>query len=1128
MDTSVIKRLGLIMLIGCMAVAKEFGECFVSPETVVSKNNVGMVEADGKSLKMTYKTVVKKGTQYQIARVTFPKPVNMREKTLQFHLSAKNNSEESILCVAIRFYNQSEVVKQGKGEESCLSFMHWADNSLDAEQDISLHPDWCMPTTFHYQTDLCGGRMPADVKMCDIFIGSVTPNVEISVAMSNFRLIDQKYEHTTKREGVFTIPWSRVPVYADKPAKVRHPVGTIKAEDVARARENYKRHEWARKSAQALKSWGWEWMERDEEAIKFWIPEDDSWFKCLCPNCDTQPEFAWRGKDVLQPDGLHIKCTKCGMVFPNDQYPENSTYTITTVHGKTKTIKYYHGKDQIAQGENYGPRYHLTGEVNRLRLLHITRIFALAQWYAISEEIECAQKVRQVLLRLAEVYPNYSVKYRATAYETPRDRYMGGKIAAWKFTDSTLLPNVLDAYSLTYNSGVYSDEDKVKIENGLAREIKWLYTAWPPTKDSCSNAVPAHMRLCATAAAVLGDHELMDWVMKGSEGFPAFVRKYYERDGHWHEHTPSYGGMATGPIIGLVRVLQGYRDADDYTGADRYNGLDAFKLIPELDLVFTGYAAGVLPTLTYPATNDSTASSAPSLIWLQLAVDKAPNERNKALLQYISGRYGDRAAPGQNALFFRDPDAEPGDSTVVPEAAAQARIFPGGGWVMLRRPESFRDSCAMVLTTGRKSHDHNCTLGLTYSDFGRDASSDLGYLSAWHPYANWLRTPLAHNLVVVDGKFQDGRRMGYNELFAGTGSIVASRTVGKQVYKAATAYERTVFNMPLEAGKRQYIADFFHVNGGNSHLWVFHADGQGYFPPSEITMVPSNEAELDAVAAGSKWLENIEAGILSKGSHLFAWKQVGENTQGKLVSNTEGSYLSGGQQDAMTTRSFILSEADAPLFHATGLGLRTMNRPYDKPKLHIAMVKRPGPENIFAQVIECDQGNPFVREVKLLDVRQSASAKAIKVVTSEGTDYIAVGNGEVRVEGLPKFRMNARSAVVRLDSNGKLKTLWVEGGTVAWGNDSLASHTMVVGKVEKTTPHDITINVENWPIELNVKGMYFSVLNQYDGAYRMISASQIEPNKVKITLDPYEVNRIYIGQTIRIFPYAERDYARDL
>ena len=1125
MDKSALKWFIGVLVMGLSSMAMEFGECFTSPMCVVNHNNVGMVMADGKSLNMKYNTVVKRGTQYQIARVTFPKPVDMSGKTLQFHLDAMGGSEESILCVAVRFYNQPDEAKGAKDGETCLSFMHWADNSLDTEQDISLHPDWCMPMTFHYQTELCGGVMPTHVKTCDIFIGSVTPNVEISVALSKFRMIDQKYDHVPKRETLFTIPWSRVPVYADKPAKVRHPVGTIKAEDVARARENYKRHEWARKSALGLKNWGWEWMERDEEAIKFWIPEDDAWFKCLCPNCDTQPEFAWRGKDVLQPDGLHIKCTKCGMVFPNDQYPENSTYTITTVHGKTKTIKYYHGKDQIAQGENYGPRYHLTGEVNRLRLLHVGSIFALAQWYAISGEVECAEKVRQVLLRLAEVYPNYSVKYRATAYETPRDRYMGGKIAAWKFTDSTLLPNVLDAYSLTYNSGVYSDEDKVKIENGLAREIKWLYTAWPPTKDSCSNAVPAHMRVCAMAAAVLGDHELMDWVMKGSEGFPAFVRKYYERDGHWHEHTPSYGGMATSPIVSLVRVLHGYRDAEDYTGEDRYNGLDAFKLIPELDLVFTGYAAGVLPTLTYPATNDSAANTAPSLIWLQLAVDKAPNERNKALLQYISGRYGDRAAPGQNALFYRDPDATPGDVSVVPEAAAQARIFPGGGWVMLRRPESFRDSCAMVLTTGHKSHDHNCTLGLTYSDFGRDASSDLGYLSAWHPYANWLRTPLAHNLVVVDGKPQEGRRMGYNELFAGTGSIVASRTAGKQIYRPVTAYERTVFNMPLYGGKRQYIADFFHVKGGDSHLWVFHADGQGYFPPAEIKMAPSSETELDAYAAGSKWLENIEAGILPKGTHLFAWKQVGENASGKLVTNSEGSYLNGRQKDGLTTRSFILSEADAPIFHAEGLGLRTQATPYDKPKMHIAMVKRPGPENIFAHVIECDKGTPLVKEAQLLEAKQ-ASAKAIKVVTSEGTDYLAIGNGELRIEGLPDFRMNARSAVVRLDANGALKALWVEGGTVAWGDKSLTASPMISGMVEEVTPHEITINVANWPSDLNVKGMYFSVLNQYDGAYRMISASQIAPNRVRIALDPYEVNRIIVSQTIRLFPYAERNYAK--
>ena len=202
--------------------------------------------------------------------------------------------------------------------------------------------------------------------------------------------------------------------------------------------------------------------------------------------------------------------------------------------------------------------------------------------------------------------------------------------------------------------------------------------------------------------------------------------------------------------------------------------------------------------------------------------------------------------------------------------------------------------------------------------------------------------------------------MGYNELFACTGSIVASRTIGKQIYRNVTTYERTVFNMPLDGGKRQYIADFFHVKGGASHLWVFHADGQGYFPPAEIAMAPSSETKLDVFAAGSKWLENIEEGTLAKGTHIFAWKQDGDSSTSKLHSNSEGSYLYGAQSDGLTTRSFILSEADTPIFHAEGLGLRTQLTPYDKPKMHIAMVKRPGPENIFAHVMECDQGTPRV------------------------------------------------------------------------------------------------------------------------------------------------------------------------
>ena len=1097
--------LTMTLLMGIHVRAKDFGECFVSPECIAVRNDVGTLKADGKSVTFTYKTIERKGTQYQISRVTFPTPVNMVGKTLLFNLSFGQKSEDAILCVALRFNNYLGE-KDGKPqyeEESCLSYLHWGQEALTQTQTVSLHPAACSPYDFHFQPDRCQNRIPDRVGYCEIYLGSVTPNVTIEAVMSDFRLMDKPQPVAPAYEKPFEILWNRTPVYSDKPAKVHHPVGAYKADDIARAKENYRRYEWAKNAAEQLRRWGEFWLNKDEEAIRFWIPEDDCWFKCLCPNCGTQPEFAWRGSNVLQPDGLHIKCTKCGMVFPNDQYPETSTYTIKTVHGKTKTIKYYHGKDQIAQNENYGSRYHLSGEVNRLRFVQVSRIVSLARWYAITGETECAAKVRQVLLRVAEVYPNYSVKFRATAYETPRDNYMGGKVAAWKFTDSSLMPNVLEAYSLTYNSGLYSDEDKVKIENGIAREIKWLYTAWPPTKDTCSNAVPAHMHLCALAAAILGDHEFMDWVMKGTEGFPAFIRKHYERDGHWHEHTPSYGGMATSPIIPLVRVLQGYHDADDYNGPNRYNSLDAFAMIPELDLVFTGYAAGVLPTMTYPATNDSTASCAPSLIWLQLAVDKAPNERNIALLDYISERYGRKAAPGQNALFYQSPDFKAAPKGTVPAAASEPRIFPGGGWVMLRRPASFRESCAMVMTTGRKSHEHNSTLGLTYHDFGMDASSDLGYLSAWHPYANWLRSPLAHNLVMVNGKYQAAARMGFNELFSGTTDIIASRTIAKRIYRRVKRYERTVFNLPLANGKRQYLADFFLVDGGDSHLWAFHADGEEFLPPASISLKPASADALEVVNEASKWFYGITSAPLSAGSHLFTWKQ-----------------------ERLTTRSYLLTDTDATLFHAEGLALRTQLTPYDEPKLHIALLKRPGPENIFAQVIESDQGAPFVKDARLMSSQSASPAKAVKVVTAEGTDYIAIGNGPLSLPDEPRFKMEARSGVVRLDANGRLASLWVEGGTILWDGHSLSAPGLIEATVQEVAPHEIVVETASWPDNLDIHGMYLSVIDQHDGAYRMIQATKEGASKVKITLDPYEVNRITPKQIIQIFPYAEKKFAK--
>lgn len=62
---------------------------------------------------------------------------------------------------------------------------------------------------------------------------------------------------------------------------------------------------------------------------------------------------------------------------------------------------------------------------------------------------------------------------------------------------------LVTAYDLTRDSGVYSDADKVKIENDLFREYKRMMVAYPPWRDL---TLPFGYAGMAYAGQVLGDH----------------------------------------------------------------------------------------------------------------------------------------------------------------------------------------------------------------------------------------------------------------------------------------------------------------------------------------------------------------------------------------------------------------------------------------------------------------------------------------------------------------------------------------------------------------------------------------------------------------------------------------------
>ncbi|MBL8995652.1 MAG: heparinase II/III family protein, partial [Spirochaetia bacterium] len=1034
-------------------------------------------------------TRAQKTTCYFTGWLDFPESVDLTDQEIKLQISSA--TPEPIIALAVRFFGENS-------KKPVWSFMNWGKPFKNG--NISAVLSRGQGGALAWQPEIVESGNINKVKSLSFIIGATNPDIPLEIKLSGFESGAAKEVAPSAQPSV-VLPWNPFPIYDTKPARVSHPAGTIKAEGLARARENVKQNDWAKNLLAKYRSNAAFWMEKDEGEIAQWIPVEDAWFKVLCPNCGTQPEFAWTGS--ILPDGKSIECTKCKMVFPNERYPEDSTYTVETPQGGTKTIRYYHGKDQLAQNENYGPRYHITGAVNYVKQRKLSAAYSAALVYALSDEKKYAEKVRQVLLRFAEVYPGYSIKFRATAYKSPRDNFMGGKACEWKFHDSGILPRLINAYDLTYNSGIYSDADKVKIENGICREFRWMITANPPNKDTCLNAVPAHLNATALVAAMLGDHDLMNWLLLGKQGFTGFMEECFSRDGFWYETSPSYANMATEPIVPLVMTLNGYSDPPSYTGPGRYQNFDPFKLVPSLKNVFTGMSAAILPTGFLPAVNDSEFRARQSLSQTELVAAFKPTEENLSLVKRVYAKSGSSGG-NEYSLLLRDPKWNLDESAPVPEKMTRSVALPGGAMMILRRPES-ADSSALVLQYGGEvgGHTHNGTLNTIYCDYGKEVSSDLGYLTWWHDNRTWMNSSLAHNIVLVDGNPQDRGRFGTPELFASSGRILAARVESSNCYPGVTEeYARTIFNIPFSGG-RQYLVDFFSVKGGESHLWTYHADGSGFTAPANLRFQDYDAKKLGGEGTGAKWLAEGRRAKVGPGSFRFEW------------------------QFDPDTRTILhhLSSASEELITAVAPGLRDTKTPYLKVPLTILMAKASGPENVFASVIETSQGREVIQSASLAPLaKESRIARAVKVESSEGIDLVILaepGNAPVKLQDYPGFELTGHSAVVRLSSGGKVASLWIEGaGILRFGEASLEGIEASAGKIVSvdSDKRKITTDLKKLPAAAAGKSLFAD--GEKDGVYR-IKAASMEDGKVVVLLDPEEVLRLKSGMAFRIPNWTE-------
>lgn len=803
--------------------------------------------------------------------------------------------------------------------------------------------------------------------------------------------------------------------WAEHRAAVSRPSGAIQPADLARARANIARYDWARSQLAALERTARAVLPRLtpaylEQMIPATTPGDSKFTPC--PGCRDQgkpvhPHGLWTWRPE-QPEQL--TCDVCRTVFPHAAYPE--TVELRTTWGRPQTLTYYGGEPFVIFSYKTG-RPSFSANIRARKVAHLAGVArTLAETYLLTGDVVYAQAVRPILLRFAACYPFWLVHtgYGEYADLPPRvaaqsilqlpadelcpppnrpDRklhtgYWTAGRASGVGQESGFVRRVLEAYDFTCTARtaagapVYTDEERRTIERDLLLESTLLLVA-----DKQINNKSVGNR---TAAALVGlgvGHAGL--VRFGWEGFQRTVDDWFLPDGTTSE-SPAYALMTLSNVWDLAQALRGYSDPPGYRDAAgrRIERFDPYRGTA-YERVWTATFNGLQGDLRFPPYADSYTTTTLSPLFAELMVANYPERPEYlALLRETCGP-GLTRGMSPLALYYREPGLEtrPAPRLTLPDwVSPELRIGH------LRTGDDGRESLLLLSASRWGVHHHLDSLNLTYWKEGAEVLSDLGYL--WdHPRKAQTSRTVAHNTVLLDGRDQVSRERGGEIDFFRADTHVKVMQASSQAYPDARRYRRTAALIDHGAG-RSYVVDCFEVEGGRTQDFVYHASAAAV----RLT---------DATASATPSLPLYDFTAVRRLEAAGAWR----------ATWTAGRDL--------TCVAWNLPQAGEQAFVADGWGQRDW-RNSDLGTTLPYVVRRTegeGPKR-FVSVFAAHSGpEALVKAVRLDD-----TAGTLVIETTLGTDFVALPGDDVTL-ALPAA---LRAPALR----GRFAAASVQSGTVRW------------------------------------------------------------------------------------------------
>lgn len=392
--------------------------------------------------------------------------------------------------------------------------------------------------------------------------------------------------------------------------------------------------------------------------------------------------------------------------------------------------------------------------------------------------------------------------------------------------------------------------------NAVLRVVRWsgLSDGWPESVraglDEMArltvellrpqvNAIHNHhtwmLAALAECAVRLGDGELLAWCRDSEFGMDAQVGRGFFGDGFWYEASTTYHYYTLESVLAYLDAIGPGGLSGEVWRPKLIRALNNPPRLAYADGRMPAYADGWLET--FLPQFGHVAETAWGLVSDDITVASYYRGERSGVVRAINGgpppKLDDALVSHRAsiaALLY-------GPETVaeVPRESARSVVMTDAGIALLR---SERVRLALRFGPDGGWHDHRDKLNVDVETTNGWRSLDLGTSGYGSDFTRWLRSPYAHNLLIVDGASQPrhaGRLLAASE----------DRIVAESVTEDARVTRS--LQLDTDGWRDEYAAK---LTEPRRLEWVFHGDGD--FVSDDVT----RPAEITG-GDGLAWFENV-------------------------------------------------------------------------------------------------------------------------------------------------------------------------------------------------------------------------------------------------------------------------------